>query len=385
MKKLIAIVICIITVLLSITGCKKEEDLKVHYYEFNTYKEIVSVEWKFFKGEVDICTDKNFITYGDSCLKIDVKNSYVSGQSSITVGQHQQIMPQFIFQIEDFGNVSMDKIAQVCFDMYNDSNRDLEIVVMIYDKTAGNIVFSDAKKVYCGRMNSLCYNIPQLFFNDYQGKITEVIIAINDENINDGATVYLDNVRIIENNIKKQEIDKNLKVNEILLFESVSDMRLVMSKHIPIKYVIYPTITSYISYHDGNGLYDKTALKLSTLGTDGFINSTPDSYKIDEQGCGFIISPKLFNKLPIEQCKGVNFDVYNDSSAPRIVMVNAEDSSGEKVNYQTTVDAYQSKTVKIKSMSKLNLQKITKFEVLMDTWNVANRFDVYFSSFVYEV
>lgn len=385
MKRLFVIFICIASILLSVAGCKKEEDLKVHYYEFNNYKEIVSVEWKFFKGEVNICNDKKFITNGESCLKIDIKNSYVSGQSAITVGQNQQIMPQFIFQIEDFGNVAMDKIAQVCFDMYNDSDRDLEIVVMIYDRTASNMVFSDAKKVFSGRMNNLSYNIPQLFFNDYQGKITEVIIAVNDENINQGATVYLDNVRLIEKDGETKEIDKTFKENEILFFESTSDMQYVMSKHIPVKYVLYPTITSYVGYHNGNGICDKKALKLSTLGTDGFINSTPDSYKTDEQGCGFIISPKLFNKLPVEECKGIYFDVYNDSSSPRVITVKAEDSTGKKVNYQTTIDAYENKTVKIKSMSSLNLKKITNFEILMDTWNVANRFDVYFSSFGYEV
>lgn len=385
MKRLFVIVICIVTVLLSVTGCKKEENLKVHHYEFNNYSEIVSVEWKFFKGEVNICDDKKFITNGENCLKIDIENSYVSGQSSITVGQNQQIMPQFIFQIEDFGSVSMDKIAQFCFDMYNDSGRDLEIVVMIYDRTAANMVFSDVKKAFSGRMNNLIYNVPQLFFNDYQGKITEVIIAVNDENINDGATIYLDNVRLIEREGETKDINKNFKYNEILFFESTLDMEYVTSKHVPIKYVIYPTVTSYVSYHAGNKIFEKNALKLSTLGTDGFINSTPDSYKIDEQGCGFMISPKLFNKLSVEACKSVNFDVYNDSSSPRTITVNAEDSTGEMINYQTTIDPYESKTVKIKSMSNLNLKKITSFEVFMDTWNVANRFDVYFSSFMYEV
>ena len=364
MKKIIALIICIMVIIASLVGCTPTEQVKIYPYEFNSYDDLVAVEWKSFKGKIDVCTDSKYVTKGDSCLKIDIDNVFVSGQSAITYTQNQQIMPQFIFQLSEFGNIESNQIGQFCLDIFNACDRNIEIVFMLYDKTSANIAYSDVRKVYAGRINYLVYDVPQLFFYDYQSKITEVIIAVNDVKINDGVTIYMDNVRLIERKSENLKVNKTFKEKEILSFEGISDMQYVMSKNIPIKYVVHPTITSYISYYAGNGKYQKPSLKLSTLGTDGFVVATPDSFKKDEQGAGFTVLPELFSELPIDSCKEFCFEVYNDSPSPRVITVYAEDVIGESVTYETSIDAYQEKTVKVRSFSKLDIQRLTKCEII---------------------
>lgn len=385
MKKIISLFICLMVIFSSLVGCATVEQVKVYPYEFDTYDALAAVEWKSFKGKINFCTDSKYVTKGDSSLKIDIDNVFVSGQSAITYTQYQQVMPQFIFQLSDFGEIETNEIGQFCLDIFNACDRNIEIVFMLYDKTSSNIAFSDVRKVYAGRMNYLIYDIPKFFFHDYQGKITEVIVAVNDVKINEGVTIYMDNVRLIERKEGNVAVNKTFAENELLSFNGVNDMQYVMSKNIPIKYVVHPTITTYISYYAGNGKYQKPSLKLSTLGTDGFVVTTPDSFKKDEQGSGFKVLPELFAELPVDSCKEFCFNVYNDSPSPRVITLYAEDALGEKITYETSVDAYQEKTVKVKSFSKLDMQRITSCEIIMDTWNIAQKFDVYFNSFRYEV
>lgn len=383
MKRIISILLSLIT-LATFSGCKADEtaEKNIATMDLESYEESISVEWKYFRGAVDICSEKEYVTKGNACLKVDIENSFADHSNSIGGVQNEQLMPQFIFNVYDFGSVNIDEIAQVGVDVYNDSDRPLDIVLIMYDN-ASKILFSDVKTVYDGRMNYLRYNIPTLFFENFTGALYKFAFGVSDVRINEGATLYIDNVHIVKTE-QSAAVVKSFRSQEILNFSEFSDMQYVMSRNINADYLTYPSVFSYISYDEG-GISGTPSLRLRTLGTDGFITSTPDSYGPEKQGCGFAVTPALLRALGVSAVKEISVNVFNDSSAPRKITMQLGDNKNNAVQASLTVQAGKKSALRMRNLQNVDLSDLSYFYVMTDSWNIAEQFDLYFDSIAYAV
>lgn len=375
MKKVLLLLLTLVFVV-SAVGCSGTPTTKINY-NLDGYEDLVEVEWSYFVGGVTINTDEKYCI--DESSSVKVKIDHASILESYHVTKNEPLVPMFEFGTEKLGNIDLNNIAQFSVDIYNAGKEDFNIMLYAYNTSALNKLFyGESKVVHAGRWNSINFNVNRFFYADFAQSIDKFALGVYNANLNtNGVELYMDNVCITATE-EVPEIDKEFSANEVLSFSNIGDMKYVKYfQNEPALYVA-PTLYGYMEYTNG---VSGGALRLNSLGFDGFLSIPSDTYGPKEQGFGFEILPDLIKKTSSGGAKLLILTAENVGNNPRLVTVSVKDKNGKELSVETRLEPNVTTDIAI------NIRKIgsviTELKVSCDSWNAGEKFYIDFSDIRY--
>ncbi len=375
MMKKVLIVFMTFVILACSVGCSGNNPTTKIYYNLDGYEDIIEVEWSYFVGGVTINTDEKYCI--DESSSVRVKINHASILESYHITKNEPIVPMFEFGTEKLGDMDLNNIAQFSVDIYNAGKEDFNVILYAYNTSALNKLFyGESKVVHAGRWNSINFNVNRYFYADFAQSIDRFALGVYNTNLNkDGVELYMDNVCVTVTE-EVPEIDKEFSANEVLSFGDIGDMKYVKYfQNEPALYVA-PTLYGYMEYVSG---ISGGALRLNSLGIDGFLSIAADTYGPNEQGFGFEILPELLEKTSSGGAKFLIITAENVGNNPRLVTVTVKDRSGKELSVEKRLEPNVVTDIALNIRSSV----ITQLKVSCDSWNAGEEFYIDFSDIRY--
>ncbi len=385
MKKLLAV--CLALSCLIFPACKNDEgeqatenngNSNIISYAFDTYEDLIDVNWKDFEGSVSLCQDEKYRLDDSASIQVNIERGTYYWWNCYR-SEDLPYMPLFKFNADTLNDINLDKIGQFSVDVYNASERPLYFMLMACDSSSYTL-FNDGCEIYPNQWNNVNFNLNRLFYQSYTKSMASFYFAVYDPEINDkGATVYLDNFAVrLDSTV--HAVDKTLAEGEILSFDKASDYKYVNFVQKSPQLWGSPMGVAYLEYFRGNAEI-AAGVRIKTVGTDGGLGNASDNFNVEQQGFGFEVLPELLKQTDVTDAQLLTLDMYNDSSATRVFTVELTDETGKQLTEYVSIPANKQTAAKIIIK---NLQgALTSLKIYMDTWNIADEFSVYVNGIHY--
>ena len=383
MKK-ISMLLASLLAVCSLGACAEKEETAFFVNDFEKYDEIRLVRMERCIGSMKVCEDEKYVTSGDGCLQFNVvkpsalaANGWITGTFD-TGEDSKNITPNLGFSATSPYD-KLNEVSEFTFDVYNDTGKDCKILFTAITSVLGEwaaeetVVFSYIVDATNGQMNRLRVPVSPLFHSK-ELKIAQYNMAFYGV---DSGSIYLDN--FVAHKEARQEISVSDRKEGIILdFDNAEEIR----------YLDYATATlcptvAFRQNTDYAYAQNGYSLKLDVLGIDGNEHvKTSAGDKQTKSGNGVTVAKEVLEKCNMSLARKVLIDGYVDSENAKTLVITASDGTNEEtLRYDVAGGAW---TTLSYYSSKVDVTKLTKLEIKVDTTAIEEEFSVYLDDLRYE-
>ena len=371
MKKLIIILaILFLASCFSFCGCAGDKEIYRKYlmngYEsYDDLRRTNMIEMYAAYGTASLCTDKRFVSEGESCMKLALDLTSDNVSPSLNYCGFKYAMSEYE---NEFGWI--DKITEFGMDIYNADEREYSVTLAVIGDH-DSVVMTAGATLGMQSRSSVRFQLKPWFFEP-DTMITEYRIYINGiadtENLK--ATLYIDNVAIYYGNNSTPVIEGS--EGEILSFDSPAETDAVLTKcDLPLWGFVPLFSASYDSTVKIGKTYGALEAKIDHSGTYGLAWSMGNGYDI-------YILEEIAKKA--SGTKTISVVCRNDTFSERGVSLIAVIGEREVVQKE-----YIASGVTKKIVLDVDGAEIDGIILRIDSWKVSEEGLLYFADLRYDM